>query len=323
MIWRAARELRAAGVLGMNRRNADYIMARNPRSRFPLVDDKVLTARLAEAHGVPMPAIYRVIERHRDIAGFERGLPGDGAFAVKPARGAGGMGIVLVERWGEEGFVKPNGTLVRREALYHHVSNILSGIYSLAGQPDQAIVQALIRPDDAFESVCWRGVPDIRVVVYRGVPVMAMTRLPTRASDGKANLHGGAIGAGIGIGDGRTRHAVHRSRPVDRHPDTGNPLDGIEVPHWERILLASARAFDLVGLGYLGVDQVLDREKGPVLLELNARPGLAVQIANRAGLWGRLEQVDQAPADIFASPEARVAWARRAFPGGTPAKEGT
>ncbi|OGL58532.1 MAG: alpha-L-glutamate ligase-like protein [Candidatus Tectomicrobia bacterium RIFCSPLOWO2_12_FULL_69_37] len=315
-IWRAARELRAAGVLGMNRRNADYIMARNPRSRFPLVDDKILTARLAEEHGVPTPAIYRVIEHHAGIAGFERGLQGDGAFAVKPSHGAGGMGIVLVERTGEGGFFKPNGALVPREALYHHISNILSGVYSLAGQPDQAIIQALIRPDNVFERVSWRGVPDIRVVVYRGVPVMAMTRLPTKASDGKANLHGGAIGAGIGIGDGRTRHAVHRSRPIDRHPDTGNPLDGVEVPHWDRILLASARAFEMTGLGYLGVDQVLDWERGPVLLELNARPGLAIQIANRTGLWGRLEQADQAPAGIFATPEARVAWARQAFPGG-------
>jgi len=300
----------------MNRRNADYIMARNPRSRFPLVDDKILTARLAEEHGVPTPAIYRVIEHHAGIAGFERGLQGDGAFAVKPSHGAGGMGIVLVERTGEGGFFKPNGALVPREALYHHISNILSGVYSLAGQPDQAIIQALIRPDNVFERVSWRGVPDIRVVVYRGVPVMAMTRLPTKASDGKANLHGGAIGAGIGIGDGRTRHAVHRSRPIDRHPDTGNPLDGVEVPHWDRILLASARAFEMTGLGYLGVDQVLDWERGPVLLELNARPGLAIQIANRTGLWGRLEQADQAPAGIFATPEARVAWARQAFPGG-------
>lgn len=316
MIWRAARELRAAGVLGMNRRNADYIMARNPRSRFPWVDDKVLTARLAEEHGVPMPAIYRVIGHHADIAGFERELPGDGSFAVKPARGAGGMGIVLVDRLTGEGFFKPNGSLIGRETLYHHISNILSGIYSLAGQPDQAIIQALIRPDNVFEHVSWRGVPDIRVVVFRGVPVMAMTRLPTKASDGKANLHGGAVGAGIGIGDGRTRHAVHRSRPIDRHPDTGNPLDGVEVPHWDRILLASARAFEMTGLGYLGVDQVLDRERGPVLLELNARPGLAVQIANRTGLWGRLEQADRAPAGIFATPEARVAWARQAFPGG-------
>ena len=300
----------------MNRRNADYIMARNPRSRFPLVDDKILTARLAEEHGVPMPAIYRVIEHHAGIAGFERGLQGDGAFAVKPSHGAGGMGIVLVERTGEGGFFKPNGALVPREALYHHISNILSGVYSLAGQPDQAIIQALIRPDNVFERVSWRGVPDIRVVVYRGVPVMAMTRLPTKASDGKATPPGGAIGAGIGIGDGRTRHAVHRSRPIDRHPDTGNPLDGVEVPHWDRILLASARAFEMTGLGYLGVDQVLDWERGPVLLELNARPGLAIQIANRTGLWGRLEQADQAPAGIFATPEARVAWARQAFPGG-------
>jgi len=313
MIWRAARGLREAGILGMNRRNAEYIMRFNPRSRFPLVDDKVLTGQLAEAHGVPMPSIYRVIGRQSEIAGFEETLGRARAFAVKPARGAGGSGIVLVESWTEESFRKPTGDLIPREELYHHISNILSGIYSLSGLPDRAILQALIHPEPVFAAVSHRGVPDIRIVVYRGVPVMAMTRLPTRASDGKANLHGGAVGAGIGIADGRTRNAVHRSRPITHHPDTGNPLDGIEVPHWERMLLAAARSYEMTGLGYTGVDQVLDRDRGPVLLELNARPGLAVQIANRAGLWGRLERVDQAPPEIFPTPEARVAWARQAF----------
>jgi predicted ATP-grasp superfamily ATP-dependent carboligase len=46
----------------------------------------------------------------------------------------------------------------------------------------------------------------------------------------------------------------------------------------------------VTGLGYLGVDIVLDRDKGPMLLELNARPGISIQNANRFGLRDRLRQ---------------------------------
>ncbi|MFQ5848799.1 MAG: alpha-L-glutamate ligase-like protein [Candidatus Methylomirabilales bacterium] len=316
MIFAAVRKLREAGVLGMNRRNADCIMRWNPRAVFPLVDDKVLTKRLAESHDVPTPPLYLVIEHHGDIGSLSAALGDRREFVVKPARGAAGNGIVLVVDRTSQGFVKPSGEVIAPEDLAYHVSGILSGIYSLEGLEDRAIVEALIRPDPVFATVTYRGVPDIRIVVYRGIPVMAMVRLPTRASDGKANLHQGALGAGIDMGTGTTLTAVHRSSVVTHHPDTGNPVSGIQVPYWEQMLLMAAKAPDMIDLGYLGVDVVIDRDRGPVLLEFNARPGLAVQLANRAGLWTRLEQIDAAPLDIFATPETRVAWAIERFAGG-------
>jgi D-alanine-D-alanine ligase-like ATP-grasp enzyme len=42
-------------------------------------------------------------------------------------------------------------------------------------------------------------------------------------------------------------------------------------------------------MDYLGVDVVLDAQRGPVILEVNVRPGLAVQLANRMGLRASLE----------------------------------
>jgi alpha-L-glutamate ligase-like protein len=174
-------------------------------------------------------------------------------------------------------------------------------------------VEALIHPDPVFDAVSYQGVPDIRIVVYRGVPVMSMVRLPTQASDGKANLHRGAIGAGIELSKGITLTAVHRSRVVANHPDTGSRVSGIQVPYWEKMLWMAARSFEMTGLGYIGVDLVIDRERGPLLLELNARPGLAIQLANRKGLKERLDKIDQAPPAVFATPEGRVEWAREAF----------
>ncbi len=318
MIFMAFKQLRTAGVLGMNRRNAEYIMRYNPRQAFPLVDDKVLTKRLAESHGLPTPPLYLVIEHHGDIRGLSAALSDRREFVVKPARGAAGSGIVLIVDRNAAGYVKSSGEVITPEDLAYHISGILSGIYSLEGLEDRAIIEGLIHPDPVFAAVTYRGIPDIRIVVYQTVPVMAMVRLPTRASDGKANLHLGAIGAGIDIGTGKTLTAVHRSDIVTHHPDTGNAIEGIMVPYWNQMLLMAAQAPDMTGLGYLGVDIIIDRDRGPVLLELNARPGLAVQLANRGGLWARLKQIDKAPPGIFATPETRVAWAMERFTAGRP-----
>jgi alpha-L-glutamate ligase-like protein len=285
----------------------------NPRSFFPLVDDKVLTKKLAESFQIPTPTLYYVVDQYGDVAGFQEALRDIRQFAVKPARGSGGSGIVLIRDCTEKGYVTQSGELISPQNLFYHISDILSGIYSLSGLEDRAILEALIHPDPVFDAISYQGVPDVRIVVYRGVPVMAMVRLPTKASDGKANLHRGAIGAGIELNKGITITAVHRSRVVSNHPDTGNPVSGIQVPYWEKMLWIAARSFDMTGLGYIGVDLVIDRDRGPLLLEFNARPGLAIQLANRKGLKERLDKIDQAPPEVFASAEARVRWAQENF----------
>jgi alpha-L-glutamate ligase-like protein len=314
MILDGFQRLREAGVLGMNFRNAGYIMANNARSHFPLVDDKVQTKRLAEKFGIPIPELYAVVENHGDIAKLPQVLNKLREFVIKPARGSGGSGIILIKDKTEEGFVNQSGRVMSMDDFVYHIASILSGIYSLEGGEDTAIIEALIHPDPIFNSVTYRGgVPDERVIVYWGVPVMAMVRLPTKASDGKANLHQGAIGAGIDIASGITLAAVHRSRIVSKHPDTENSVRGIKLPHWDKLLMMAVKASDMTGLGYLGADFVLDREKGPVLLELNARPGLAIQMANQSGLRRRLDQTHRAAPEIFLSPASRVAWAKNNF----------
>ncbi|HEX5271214.1 MAG TPA: sugar-transfer associated ATP-grasp domain-containing protein, partial [Gemmataceae bacterium] len=92
---------------------------------------------------------------------------------------------------------------------------------------------------------------------------------------------------------GQTTHAVLRNRATERHPDTGVPVIGFPVPYWPDILIMSRRVSEATGLGYVGVDVVVDRRRGPLLLEANARPGLAIQIANAAGLVRRLEEIDR------------------------------
>jgi len=313
MILKHFLSLRKAGVLGMNRRNKEYIMRYNRRSSFPLVDDKVLTKQLAITHGIPTPPLYHVVSHYGDIAGFERALGDRGEFVLKPARGSGGSGIILITDRRDGKFVTQSGVMISRDDIRYHISGILSGMYSLEGLEDKAIIEGLIHPDRVFGKVTYEGVPDVRIIVYRGVPAMAMVRLPTRQSDGKANLHRGAVGVGIDIATGRTMDGVGRSGAITRHPDTGELLRDIEVPFWGKMLVMAAQSGDMTGLGYLGVDLVIDRNEGPLLLELNARPGLQIQIANRKGLLERLEVIDSAPKDVFLSLEKRIAWAAQHF----------
>ena len=186
----------------------------------------------------------------------------------------------------------------------------------MGGQPDKALIEYRIRFDPLFKHIAFQGVPDIRIIVFYGVPVMAMTRLPTEESSGKANLHQGAIGAGIDMTSGRTLNAVWHDRIITTHPDTGAPVSDVQIPHWDILLHHAARSFDLTHLGYQGIDMVLDSERGPVMLELNARPGLSIQIANGEGLGLRLAKVEghlQSAPETLASVDSRVAFTKAHF----------
>lgn len=301
------------GVLGMNRRNISYISRYNDRSLFPLVDDKLQTKQIVLDAGITAPDLIGVIsEQHevKDLAGLIASLPG---FCIKPAHGSGGKGIMVITRRDDDGYHKTNGQIANIGDLERHVSNILAGLFSLGGRADVAIIESLIEFDDCFTGYTYEGVPDTRVIVFKGFPIMAMMRLSTSASNGKANLHQGAVGVGLDIGDGSALKAVQFDRPVLLHPDTGTNLLTLKVPHWEQLLNLAASCYEMSGLGYLGTDIVLDRQKGPVLLELNARPGLSIQVANGDGLVPRLRQIEALGNKHKMTPQQRIEYAREHF----------
>lgn len=140
--------------------------------------------------------------------------------------------------------------------------------------------------------------PDIRIIVLMGYPVMAMLRLPTRQSGGKANLHQGAIGVGVDLATGVTLRGTWLNNKISKHPDTTNAVDGVQLPNWDGFMKLAAGCYELCGLGYIGVDMVLDQDKGPLILELNARPGLNIQIANDCGLTHRAHAVEARIAEL-------------------------
>ncbi len=305
-----------AGVLGLNQRNCDFIMRLNPRRLYPRVDDKLITKTLAIGAGMAVPELYGVISHQADVRRLAEIAGERESFVIKPARGSGGDGIVVITGRSQRkrsSYRMASGVLISEAELMHHTSNIVGGQYSLSGNPDSALIEYCVKFDPMFAEVSYQGVPDIRVIVYRGYPIMAMVRLPTRSSDGKANLHQGAVGAGIDISSGETLTGVLGDDVVDDHPDTGALIAGLYIPNWDFILQSAARGLEVTGLGYLGVDIVIDRDRGPLILEMNARPGLNIQIANCAGLSSRINRIDEI-FDLKADPDARARICRREFP---------
>ena len=310
--WIAPFRLRKAGILGMNERNVGYIARYNDRSAYPLVDDKLKTKLLAEEFDIKTPRLRQVVRQQHEIGHFSEMAVDLEGFAIKPSKGSGGKGITVVQRREGDQYVKASGAHLSLEYLKRHLSNILAGLYSLGGKPDVAIVEDLVRPTALLSKFSFQGVPDIRIVVFQGYPIMAMLRLSTKDSDGKANLHQGAVGVGLDIGSGQALNAVQFNRQILLHPDTGLPVSQIQIDDWDTMLVMAARCYEATGLGYIGVDLVLDENEGPLLLELNARPGLAIQMANGKGLLPRLKNIESLKRPHF-TPEKRAAYAMTTF----------
>ncbi|WP_420547439.1 alpha-L-glutamate ligase-like protein [Curvivirga sp.] len=286
--------LKARGVVGMNKRNIDYIARNNPRRLYPIVDDKLKTKLQAEEFQIPSPKLLGVIECQKHVRQLPDFLREIGAgFVIKPARGSGGKGILIISHQEDGKFFKTSGKEVSDDEIQKHGSNILSGLYSLGGTPDVGVLEELVEFSDIFDGFTYEGVPDVRIICYKGYPAFAMTRLSTEVSDGKANLHQGAVGVGLDIATGKALRAVQFDKAVTHHPDTGTDLSELQVSNWPEIIELASRCYEMSQLGYLGVDVILDKHRGPMIIELNARPGLAIQIAHGFGMGKRIDRIEE------------------------------
>ncbi|HBO16599.1 MAG: Alpha-L-glutamate ligase-related protein [Candidatus Moranbacteria bacterium GW2011_GWE2_35_2-] len=282
-------------ILGMNSRNLKYIRPNNRKKAIRLADDKILSKRVLKKGGIPVPDLLAKISSHKELDNFDWSKLPSG-FALKPNRGLGGEGILVVygrKKGWDDAWVKADGSIITIEDIKNHIRNILDGNFSISGEGDIAFFEERLRLLKLFKTYAYKGIPDIRVIVFNKVPVMAMLRLPTKESGGKANLQQGGIGLGIDLATGVTTTAVQgKSKIVEYVPGTRLLLSGIKIPYWKDILELAVKAQEISGLGFLGADVAIDKEKGPVFVEINARAGLSIQIANLAGLRGRLERVE-------------------------------
>ena len=284
--------------LTKNERNKIYLRKNTAIGRG-IADSKFKTKKLLTKAGVSVPKLITRFKNEQELAKFKwENLEGN--FVIKPESGYGGEGILIIRKrgkWAGE-WQKMNGDIVTSGDLNLQCQEILAGRYSLHAMPDKVMVEERIKIHPLFLALTKSGTPDIRVIVYNNVPVMAMLRVPTEKSGGKANLHQGAIGLGVDLATGITTFGIEEGESIYRIYDYGKKkkrkVNGIRIPFWKEILetaINSQRAIPT--LGFMGVDVVLDKEKGPMVLEVNARPGLSIQICNKAGLKARMEKIDE------------------------------
>jgi len=288
-----AAEGSSKNVLGLNKRNREYIAKYNPANLYPHTAKDKMKITFHQL-GIPTPQTYAIIHDIKEIVVVEKVIREHDSFVIKPASGLGGEGILVLDKVSEKGeeYFRGRNRNFSIEDIKHHLVQILDGQYS-SEWSDVAIIEEKINPDMAIVNYYWRGVPDIRVIVFEGFPVMAMTRLPTKESGGTANIHKGAISMGLTIAEGKGVNPYWKGHGGSRkrHPDTKAVLTDMHLENWPRILEIAAFAQAASRLGYAGVDIVLD-EKGPVVLEVNKRPGLEIQNTNLAGLLKRIEFVE-------------------------------
>jgi alpha-L-glutamate ligase-like protein len=285
-------------ILGLNARTQLFMRYNKPKAK-KYANSKLATKRVLRKAGVPVPEIYVKFVGPEKVMGFDWSSLPD-SFALKPNKGLGGAGIIVVKKRAsgeggkreESAWITTQRKNVSAEDLKLHVLDILEGAFSIGNTPDVAYIEEYVGRHKALRKYSYRGTPDIRVIVFNKVPVMAMLRLSTKESGGRANLHQGAIAVGVDIATGITTKAYWHGKFIRYKPGTKRKLNGMKIPQFTRILEAAVSAGEATGLVYYGADIVLHPEKGPMILELNYQPGLSIQLANNSGLRKKLEKVE-------------------------------
>ncbi|MBD3360412.1 hypothetical protein GF366_01265, partial [Candidatus Peregrinibacteria bacterium] len=279
------------GILGINARNLLYIRPYNPKKAVKLADDKVKTKQYLSARDIPVPKLYGLIKTNEELEKFDFNSLSL-KFVIKPNHGFGGEGIIPIINKKNDYFITAGGKTFTKEQIRDHIRDIIDGRFSISNISDTAFFEQYIESDERIGKYSYEGLPDIRVVAHNLIPVMAMLRLPTKESGGKANLHQGAIGVGIDIAKGETTHIAYKNEIIEELPDELGKIKGLKIPYWDEILLIASKTQIVTNLGYMAVDIGLDKSSGPVVLEINARAGLGLQIANLAPLRKRLERIE-------------------------------
>jgi alpha-L-glutamate ligase-like protein/uncharacterized protein (TIGR02421 family) len=297
-----------SGILGINARNLHYVQKYNSKASKRFADDKLYTKNFLQSRGIGVAKIFHLIKKFNELEQLNlKSLPEK--FVVKPNHGYGGEGILVITSKNKNGFNLISGKKITYEDLFFHIASILDGRFALSNTFDQAIIEEMLEVNEEISPLLsTSGLPDLRIIVFNYVPIVAMLRVPTIESEGKANLALGAMGIGVDIVTGKTTFAYQNGKIIKKLPN-GDNIRGFQIPDWENILLTTSKIQQSTNIGYLGVDLVLSKN-GIKVLEVNARPGLKIQLCTRVPLRYRLEMVAK---HKVLNPEQGVMLAKRLF----------
>ena len=143
--------------------------------------------------GWESPNYFTAIKSQRELTPkFLYALPE--SFVVKPSRGYGGGGILVIERRRGANFLSVSGDSISRESLFQHCVGILEGRYSISGVSDQVIFEERLLCQPRFSGF-----------IGNGVAGRASNRVPKRARNGNGANPDAGIGRQSQYGNGRRR----------------------------------------------------------------------------------------------------------------------
>ncbi len=277
-------KLQGEQVLGLNGRNRNLIYKHNDKTLLKLAADKLQSKIALNNEHIPCPSTWASCTNHAGIEQFLTTIENKHNFVIKPNKGSRGNGILILTGQTKNGFLSTSGKVWSIKEIKRHVAEILSGSFSQSGEEDQAFIEPMIQQHQALKSITPQGLCDIRLIICNGKLISAMLRVPTLASSGKANLHQGAVGVSIDINTGTIERAVINGVEISHHPDSHAAFKGISIPFWSAIKDISLQCYIAIPLGYMGVDICLDEQRGPLVLEVNGRPGLEIQNVQNTGM---------------------------------------
>lgn len=263
--------------MGINKRNVELVKPQSDRKLLALVDDKLQTKEILGKAGINFAKVYGVCQSFFEIDEFINSVNKESSFVLKPSRGYGGNGIEIIKRVEDDRWILSGNRQWDKFVQNDYIREILFGVYSMRDDSDVAFAEELIEAHEDISPFATDGLPDIRVIVYKGSSIAAMMRVPTNESNGKANLHAGGFAAAVDIVNGRILNGWYKNKKIDQHPESGIVLNVFKVPFWPEIIKISNSLLQHFNLQYMGVDFTVDKNNGPLILELNARPGLEIQ----------------------------------------------
>jgi len=270
-------------IMSINLRNVGYVYPNNPRKFFKLANDKILSKSIMEKNNIPVPETYTIINGLWEIEEKWESISNRDKIVIKPANGSGGNGILILFRKDDKTWLTHSGEIYKKDKIIYHLASILYGVFSM-GENDTVLIEYCIEPHSFLSNIYNKGIPDFRIILLKNVPLISMLRVPTLSSGGKANLHQGAIGVGIDMDKGSLTEGLYKNKYIRAHPDSGNEFADQPIPHWKKILNIAIETSKLFPLKYLGIDIITDKNIGPMVIEINARPGLQIQAINKTGL---------------------------------------
>ncbi len=277
-------------LLGLNARTLDYIKEHNDKKARKLADSKLATKDFLKAKWVSVVDTLLIVASFEDLEKldiFELKLP----FVIKPNAWFWGKWILIIdEKDSSWNFVLNDWTVMTKKELVSHLWFILEWFFSLSGNRDKVIIEKKVILDTWIELLWKFWLPDLRIILFNMVPVMAMFRIPTKESRWKANLHAWACWVWVDIATGKLTYISYKWKNVKSVPWIWD-VRWIELPNWDKVLNLAVKVQEITKIWFLGCDIVLDKEDWPLLLEMNIRPWLAVQLANLSPLETRLKKV--------------------------------